>query len=285
MNLFVHHLIDRHRQEGSVALVQPRPRARFEMERGDEALNDVSVPAKGDIGTAEPGPLPRLSGRTRNAVVPLKHNPQAEPAAVQEKQVDRKEPGRTGLHSVHGQGQRLIQGPSLRQAGDDADPESGTHDLYVEAVLQRLAGLIPKTGRGQTTETGHHDSIPAGVLGHRSDTFRHDHVGGLSTTKFEAPEQRQERKKNARPNQRSCPQPTGVLQPPPWLEQVQDSLRGQQGDRHKKDVGPVVNVTIGRIEIKAVRSGSAPPLARERKPRGVMSLDDYLRRREKRSRQ
>ena len=46
---------------------------------------------------------------------------------------------------------------------------------------------------------------------------------------------------------------------------------------HKTD--SVINVTIGRVEVKAVQNDTQKNARQTKKPTGVMTLDDYLKRR------
>jgi len=74
-----------------------------------------------------------------------------------------------------------------------------------------------------------------------------------------------------------------LLWPPAWLSEVQTQFNRQWNEANKKNESePVINVTIGRVEVRAVQAD--PPRAkRKKKPTGVMSLDEYLNQRERRS--
>lgn len=76
---------------------------------------------------------------------------------------------------------------------------------------------------------------------------------------------------------------SGVLQIPSWLTEMQDDLNDRwQAMNAGVKAEPVVNVTIGRVEVKAVQPDSAKQPKARNKPSGVMSLDDYLKQRENR---
>ena len=94
-------------------------------------------------------------------------------------------------------------------------------------------------------------------------------------------------KKTAQESQKErtkAPQ-AGVLQIPGWLAAMQADLnRHWQEDNGKPEVEPVVNVTIGRVEVRAVQADSAKQPKTRNKPSGVMSLDDYLKQRDSRGR-
>ncbi len=73
----------------------------------------------------------------------------------------------------------------------------------------------------------------------------------------------------------------GLLQPPGWLTEMQSELnqRWQDINAQLKPSDPVVNVTIGRVEVRAVKAETTKQPNQKNKPNGVMSLDDYLKER------
>jgi len=69
------------------------------------------------------------------------------------------------------------------------------------------------------------------------------------------------------------------LETPSWLPEIESQINRRLQEIEAK-AEPVVNVTIGRVEVRAVQS-EAPKQAKEKtKPTGVMSLDDYLKQRD-----
>ncbi len=75
----------------------------------------------------------------------------------------------------------------------------------------------------------------------------------------------------------------GVLQTPDWLTEMQSSLTERwQALNAQTKPEPVINVTIGRVEVRAVQTKSpTPPPQPDKKPNGIMSLSDYLEQRNK----
>ena len=71
------------------------------------------------------------------------------------------------------------------------------------------------------------------------------------------------------------------LEPPSWLAEIEN-----QFNTHMKDIDaktePVINVTIGRVEVRAVQAEAATKTRHAKKPTGVMPLDEYLKKREDR---
>ena len=73
---------------------------------------------------------------------------------------------------------------------------------------------------------------------------------------------------------------SGSLQIPGWLSEVQVGFNNRLSETNSKsEAEPVVNVTIGRVEVKAVQTDSRQQPTKQKKPNGVMSLDDYLKQR------
>lgn len=74
---------------------------------------------------------------------------------------------------------------------------------------------------------------------------------------------------------------SGILQTPPWLETLSADLSAKWSELNAQSTSePVINVTIGRVEVRALNPEPAKAQTAETKPTGVMSLDDYLKRRE-----
>lgn len=69
------------------------------------------------------------------------------------------------------------------------------------------------------------------------------------------------------------------LEPPSWLADLKNKLTQRLQDAEKKP-DPVINVTIGRVEVRAVQTDTQKIKQQTKKPTGVMTLDDYLKRRE-----
>ncbi|TQV82487.1 hypothetical protein FKG94_07030 [Exilibacterium tricleocarpae] len=76
-------------------------------------------------------------------------------------------------------------------------------------------------------------------------------------------------------------QEKGMLDTPDWVTRLREDLGRQVRDLNPPAASePVVNVTIGRVDVRAVQTETGKATASKRKPTGVMSLDDYLKHRE-----
>lgn len=79
-------------------------------------------------------------------------------------------------------------------------------------------------------------------------------------------------------------QQAGLLQIPNWLTQMQADINNRWHEiSNKTETEPVVNVTIGRVEVRATQAQTPKKLKETSKPSGVMNLDEYLKQRERRS--
>jgi hypothetical protein len=75
----------------------------------------------------------------------------------------------------------------------------------------------------------------------------------------------------------------GSLEPPSWLSDMQSEFNRRWNELNSKsEPEPVINVTIGRVEVRAVQADATKKTRRKKKPSGVMSLDAYLNQRESR---
>lgn len=69
----------------------------------------------------------------------------------------------------------------------------------------------------------------------------------------------------------------GLLGSPAWLSRREsESDSGLFNKNSKAETEPVINVTIGRIEVKATKLREPEQPRQQKKPSGVMSLDKYL---------
>lgn len=76
---------------------------------------------------------------------------------------------------------------------------------------------------------------------------------------------------------------SGSLDPPSWLYEVQTEFNQRWNELNRRsEPEPVINVTIGRVEVRAVQTDTPKQTKRQKKPTGVMSLDEYLKQREHR---
>ena len=74
--------------------------------------------------------------------------------------------------------------------------------------------------------------------------------------------------------------PVGSLQIPDWITVMQTNLNNRWREINaKSQAEPVINVTIGRVEVRAINTEQVKPSAAQGKPKGVLSLEDYLKQR------
>jgi hypothetical protein len=77
----------------------------------------------------------------------------------------------------------------------------------------------------------------------------------------------------------------GSLQVPAWVTGMQTDLNSRwRKINAESQAEPVINVTIGRVEVRAVNTAPENPTPVRKKNTGVMSLEDYLKQRENKGR-
>lgn len=69
------------------------------------------------------------------------------------------------------------------------------------------------------------------------------------------------------------------LEPPSWFSDMASQLKQGLQEKESK-TEPVINVTIGRVEVRAVQTEPSKNARQTKKVTGVMTLEDYLKRRE-----
>jgi hypothetical protein len=92
----------------------------------------------------------------------------------------------------------------------------------------------------------------------------------------DAPTARDIRRSDVERDQRT---PRGLS--PEWLAQLRQEIRIQAKAQRGTNAGePTVNVTIGSIEVRAAPAEPARQPSAEHAPSGIMTLDEYLKRRD-----
>ena len=82
----------------------------------------------------------------------------------------------------------------------------------------------------------------------------------------------------------TSPYNSGLLKAPDWLNQIQAELQDRwQALNLQAQAEPVINVTIGRVEVRAVQVDSPqPPRKKSTSSNSIMTLDSYLKQRDRR---
>ncbi len=68
------------------------------------------------------------------------------------------------------------------------------------------------------------------------------------------------------------------LEVPAWLSEMTARLNSHS-QQHEAKTEPVINVTIGRVEVRAIQSETVKSASPPKRASGVMTLDEYLQRR------
>ena len=75
---------------------------------------------------------------------------------------------------------------------------------------------------------------------------------------------------------------SGLFQTPAWVDEIKSGLQNRFRETTAQTKSePMVNVTIGRVEVKAIQQDSAKQPTVHNKPSGIMSLENYLKQRDR----
>lgn len=275
MKDFFANLIDRH--QGRAETVVPRAHSYFEegagslkpgsddlsqtFSQGEQKHTIISSPAEStpESGQQESGTL-----LTHGQVA----NPRPLPLAIGD-------PG-----EVHPDlRERSDTTPGLLSDGNLVNPDSQVipHPGPVELPPVSEYADDPVAGSGNATLPVAATTLdPNQRIGEMLRRLQHGLVSSDSTGLSETSDQRAEPMETKRESN----QDQGELEIPAWLNQRQPELNLKSPEINA-DLEQVVNVTIGRIEIKAQGESKTKPGSPRQKPSGVMSLDEYLSKRQR----
>lgn len=280
MSLFLQNLIDRNQINAVNAkaspIVQPRQRARFESSPASETLNHTDTEFTDNPTSAEtdtPGTGSMM--------------PHHEPKAVLAKSNSESTP-----HS------HISEQTNVENTVTQPNQQLGEINERISALRLQVGNKTPAVNINDNSQAhqNHHPkqdinqqsviqpfAVPTNLAieGHKHVPSEHP---DLKPQIIQSLETESKQNKDHQPEQNSTPQ-SGLLQEPDWLTKVQTDLNHRlQEIKATIEPDPVINVSIGCVEVKAVQSDTAKHTKSRKKPSGVMSLDDYLKQREIRGR-
>ena len=153
-------------------------------------------------------------------------------------------------------------------------------DLRIRALLQRLVvdDMSPTTEAAHDDNNSQKNESLISPLSENKASSMDTVVASLLDT---APilEQQAGHQDKSFDDDRENTALNGWLQTPSWLSEIEAQFK-QRFPEKEVNPEPVINVTIGRVEVRAVQSETPKNTQRGKKPTGVMTLDEYLKRRE-----
>ena len=165
------------------------------------------------------------------------------------------------------------------------DKTGNALDDKVEKVSRR-SSMLEKQGYLTRLKTKgapiHGDMIDVQESYNKQQADQHSTVGSGVTSKFPVDLPEPELSSPEPPLKRTIRKNTdigcqGLLGMPAWLSlRESESDNGLFNKNSKAETEPVINVTIGRIEVKATKLREPEQPRQQKKPSGVMSLDKYL---------
>lgn len=297
MSTYLRTLIDRHQEftpgRESVPKVQPRPKARFETDTGSEfsvprrSDDDIRPGMNPDDPSAESLPATDIGQSARHVQVDTQPSNARPPTAFDYN---------PRLDALNSRIQAVILKLGRQSYGRESPVTSDSHEVdqletaetiwktpnqvdhrqlsagdgineRIQAILQRL--------HGRQREAAGENPISLGKAYLPLMTEPLDPLAPENEINTQGMRARSEQKEIGQ---------QGQLQTPDWLNEIRADFNERwQLLNGKPKSEPVVNVTIGRVEVKVSTPGSMKQSkVRADKPCGVMSLDDYLKLREKR---
>ncbi len=236
--------------------LRPRPRSRFEQ----APLPSLGVPAE-----TEPGPGwvdPQPAGRLRQPAMPPPAAPLVHDQLAEREEASRPSPERP-----------------VQAAPQPQQPPATT--LRVDrVVVPRQVQPVPEAlPHGPRAVEAAIQARPA-LVAHPQHRGRLDLEAANPPRERPTPDSASERVQPAR-NNRNPEGSSGRVHMQPLERPGQSQPPRSERQARGQPEQPVIHVSIGRVEVRAVQAGQGRPAGNEttRKPTGVMPLEEYLRKR------
>lgn len=175
---------------------------------------------------------------------------------------------------------------SQPQGTVNPDKTRNASEDKVEKVSRRSSTLEKQGYLTRLKKKGtpiHADMIDVQESYNKQQADQHMTVGTGVTSKFPVDPPEPELSSSEPPSKRTMRKNTdsgyqGLLGMPTWLSRHDSESDSRLFNKNSKaETNPVINVTIGSIEVKATKLRKPEPLRHQKKPSGIMSLDKYLR--------
>ncbi len=310
-------------QQKNTPKVQPRPKSRFESEpvsaptvdntRNNEAGAIENQPSSTEMETNSTEMLDSLN---LSSLSPLLAGQQNQMQSSEKLTDSKLQPIDDGSKSMEAITVKLNQQPSVQEQGkgtldtqhlagietipdpDGTTDKPTTHAFSLQSgINSRIEDILLRLQHSTTANTANTEN--------KGDARQPDRATSVDSTPVEMPVSdlphplfvsaeitpkesvhlaKEDTTTDSDQANKQTTHPSGLLQTPNWLAQRQADInqRWQQSNTHAA-TEPVVNVTIGRIEVRAIQTEKKQHTT-PKKPSGVMSLDAYLKQRESRGR-
>ncbi len=318
MSTFLRTLIDRH-QEGpagrdSVHKVQPRPKARFENDMGSDTFasstletgSEFSVSRRSDTNRHDPSAESLLTTDIRQTARQAQDSvqPNNDKPAIASDYAPRLDDLNSRIEALTSKLQRQLYGQDTSRTADNQSVEPSE----IDETTSENNGQANHRKWSTNDDINHRIQAILQTL-HRQQPHQSDEKSSLQSINRRTPDRAVSELEISRRPEKNVPdgnilpkEPVfnipsisslpeqeeihhgGQLQTPDWLNEMRvDFNERWLAINGKAKTEPIVNVTIGRIEVKASPADSVKQSkVRINKPSGVMSLDDYLKLRERR---
>ena len=303
MSHFLQNLITRHQENGvnpiGSHIVQPRPKSRFENDsNAGAAFNQHSQDIEPIVvdNQSSHGPIiaPRHPTNADNLNQSISHLTDNENELISALILPR-EPKFITQETTNFINKKKEQTEFAQKTELSPETTDQSHSQVlspgdelnqrIQTILFRLNSQQPqRTDKPLLSEPRQHSatSSTAVVFDKNQLTGSGEfHIKPEEIFGFEQQNSAQKQNIGNRATQREIHQ-TGSLQAPDWLTKMQSDLNSRWREMNTQGKSePVVNVTIGRVEVRADHEEPVKQNNPQNKPSGIMSLDDYLNQRNK----
>ena len=320
MTSFLMNMINRH--QGRVDKVQPRARSMFEPEQASasaknnafEGTANAIVKETRDSGYEYPSAFPKFPGVDKSIPENSPSAPQSvmfqQPAQTGEgfrsadlKPIDKNRMDFTNEHiqsvlaRLGGKSEssetfnypyglkKLVSSEATEQITSKVVPNEAGLASRIEETLSRLKTRTSNAVEGKRGVQDHGLAMTANTIKTEADSLLK--LPTHPETKVDQAAEPHNKFINHQAQTVNTPinSQDGAFQIPDWLTAMQTELNNRWREiKAKSQADPVINVTIGRVEVRAINTESAKSDVTSKKPTGVMSLDDYLKQRESKGR-
>lgn len=302
MSNFLKHLITRHQMESdglkSSHIVQPRPKSRFEANFGSGVALGQDIPSLEPIAAIADIPTSRIQNTSVLNQATTVRNPQITEHDTRDKNklsdtLSLTPKGNSSLqdtaglttpdksHQNHKEHTEL--GSNAEQSRDPSLSEDDALNTRIQTILQRLNSERDKSSNHRTSiEHKRETELLNSASVSDQSPLPHSEKRQVIPGKYFEPEQADKPIKQGTDTQsrKRVVHQSGVLQTPNWLTDIQSVIASRMQEiKSQEKSEPVINVTIGRVEVKAIQTDSVKQENTHQKSSGVMTLDDYLKQR------
>jgi len=292
MSSLFKNLITRQQNDGADVgpnlIINPRPKLRFEQsaiaESTPQEIEPVSSPATTSIESSDNEAPPSVSASNTHQTVTKKIMETAAKIDQSSASIAAVEEHHAQLQPVTNKSTQAITNEfffnetKLDQSTTELNNPSIAPQPQTQRIIEQRLATIINNNLGQLSAES--DTKDAQQIQTQTESF--ETINNIFNTSEKNPPENIRQDPGNSPLKNHDQSQKGLLQVPSWLAEIKTELstRMQTPDA-PATAEPVINVTIGRIEVKAIKTDTEQAAKTVNKPSGIMGLDDYLKQRNK----